>query len=111
MADCIFCKIVAGDIPSKKVYEDDQILAFHDIAPKAPVHILVIPKQHLSGAGAVTEEHAGVVGHLFAQIPKIAAEQGLTDFRVVTNNGESAGQTVHHLHFHILGGRPLGDMG
>lgn len=111
MSDCIFCSIVAGNIPSKKVYEDDQVLAFLDIAPKTPVHILVIPKQHLSGAGAITEQHAALVGHIFAKIPQIAADQGLTDFRVVTNNGESAGQTVHHLHFHILGGRTLGEMG
>ena len=108
--DCIFCKIAAGEIPSKKVYEDEQILAFYDIEPKAPVHVLVIPKQHLTGAAAITAENAAVVAHIFATIPQIAAELGLTDFRVVTNNGADAGQTVHHLHFHILGGGKLGEM-
>lgn len=109
--DCIFCKIVNGDIPNKTVYEDDQILAFHDIEPKAPVHVLVIPKMHISGAAAVTAESSSVIGHIFETIPKIAADLGVTDFRVVTNNGIDAGQTVGHLHFHILGGRTLGEMG
>lgn len=109
--DCLFCKIAAGEIPSRKVYEDDQVLAFYDIEPKAPVHVLVIPKLHLSGAAAVTAETAPVVGHVFEVIPVIAEKLGLTEFRVVTNNGEAAGQTVQHLHFHLLGGRQLGDMG
>ncbi len=109
--DCIFCKIAAGEIPSKKVYEDEQILAFYDIEPKAPVHVLVIPKQHIAGAAAVTAENSAVVAHIFATIPTIAQSLGLTDFRVVTNNGAQAGQTVPHLHFHILGGRTLGEMG
>lgn len=109
--DCLFCSIVEGSVPSQKVYEDEQVLAFRDIDPKAPVHILVIPKQHIAGASAVTEDNAAVVAHIFTAIPKIAAEQGVTDFRVVTNCGADAGQTVHHLHFHILAGRVLGDMG
>lgn len=109
--DCLFCKIVNGDIPNKTVYEDESVLAFHDIDPKAPVHVLVIPKVHLSGAAAVTAETAGVVGHIFEVIPQIVAGLGITDFRVVTNNGIEAGQTVGHLHFHILGGRTLGEMG
>ncbi|MBP3389052.1 MAG: histidine triad nucleotide-binding protein [Clostridia bacterium] len=109
--DCLFCKIVAGDIPSNKVYEDEQILAFRDIAPVAPTHILVIPKAHIGGADEVTAENAGVVAHIFATIPKIAAAEGITDYRVLTNNGADAGQTVRHLHFHILGGRVLGAMG
>lgn len=109
--DCLFCKIVAGDIPSNKVYEDEQILAFRDIAPVAPTHILVIPKAHIGGADEVTSENAGVVAHIFATIPKIAAAEGITDYRVLTNNGADAGQTVRHLHFHILGGRVLGAMG
>ena len=109
--DCIFCKIAAGEIPSKKVYEDEQILAFYDIEPKAPVHVLVIPKQHIAGAAAVTAENSAVVAHIFATIPTIAQSLGLTDFRVVTNNGAPAGQPVPHLHFHILGGRTLGEMG
>ncbi len=109
--DCLFCKIVNGDIPNNTVYEDDTVLAFHDIDPKAPVHVLVIPKIHISGAGAVTPENAAVVGHIFEVIPAIAAKLGVSDFRVVTNNGVEAGQTVGHLHFHILGGRALGEMG
>lgn len=109
--DCLFCRIVAGEIPSNKVYEDDKVLAFHDIDPKAPVHILVIPKTHISGASALTAENADVVAHIFTVIPQIAKEQGVTDFRVITNCGADAGQTVHHLHFHIMAGRVLGDMG
>ena len=107
--DCIFCKIVAGDIPSTKVYEDDTVLAFRDINPQAPTHILVIPKEHIAnGAADVTAENAAVVGQIFEIIAKLAKEEGLSDFRVVTNNGEGAGQTVPHLHFHLLGGRTLG---
>ena len=107
--DCIFCKIVAGDIPSTKVYEDDTVLAFRDINPQAPTHILVSPKEHIAnGAADITADHAAVVGHIFEIIAKLAKEEGLSDFRVVTNNGEGAGQTVPHLHFHLLGGRTLG---
>ncbi len=109
--DCLFCKIVNGEIPNKTVYEDDRVLAFYDIDPKAPVHVLVIPKVHLSGAAAVTSDTAADVAHIFEVIPQIAKSLGLTDFRVVTNNGPDAGQTVGHLHFHILGGRALGEMG
>ena len=109
--DCLFCKIVAGEIPSTKVYEDEQILAFRDIAPVAPTHILVIPKAHIGGADEVNAENAGVVAQIFATIPQIAAAEGITDYRVLTNNGADAGQTVRHLHFHILGGRTLGAMG
>ena len=109
--DCLFCKIIAGEIPNKTVYEDDQVLAFYDISPRAPVHVLVIPKCHLAGVRDVTEENAEVVGHIFAVIPQIAAKLGLTDYRVVSNNGMQAGQTVDHLHFHIVGGRILGEMG
>lgn len=108
--DCIFCKIVAGEIPSKKVYEDDRVLAFYDVQPAAPVHILVIPKAHLSGCRDITPENSAVVAHIFEVIAKIAAEQGLTDYRVITNNGKSAGQSVFHLHFHILGGKTLKGM-
>ena len=109
--DCLFCKIVNGDIPNKTVFEDDQVLAFYDIEPKAPVHVLVIPKMHISGAAAVTSDTAAVVGHIFEVSPRIAEQLGLSDFRVITNNGAQAGQTVHHLHFHIMGGRELGEMG
>ena len=106
--DCLFCKIANGDIPSTKVYEDDQILAFRDIAPQAPTHILVIPKAPISSVDGITEENSVVVSHIFSVIPKIAAAENLTGgYRVVSNCGPDAGQTVFHLHFHILGGKPL----
>ena len=108
MADCLFCKIAAGDIPSTKVYEDDAILAFRDIAPQAPTHILVIPKAHIPSVDGITAENSGVVAHIFQIIPQIAQAEGLTGgYRVVSNCGADAGQTVHHLHFHILGGKQL----
>ena len=108
MSDCLFCKIIAGDIPSTKVYEDDRILAFRDIAPQAPTHILVIPKTHIASVADVTAENSGVVAHIFEIIPKIAAAEGLENgYRVVSNCGADAGQTVQHLHFHILGGKQL----
>lgn len=109
--DCLFCKIAAGEIPSQKLYEDDQVLAFYDIDPKAPVHFLVIPKQHLSGCGDVSAENSAVIAHIFEIIAKLTAENGVESYRVITNKGTDAGQTVHHLHFHVLGGRTLGEMG
>ena len=109
--DCLFCKIAAGEIPSQKVYEDDAILAFRDIEPKAPVHVLLIPKTHLDGVRALTADNTAVVAHIFAKIPEIAASLGVTDYRVVTNNGAAAGQSVQHLHFHLWGGRTMGEMG
>ena len=106
--DCIFCKIAAGEIPSTKVYEDEQILAFRDIAPMAPTHILVIPKTHIPSVDGITAENSAVVAHIFETIPAIAAAEGLVNgYRVVSNCGPDAGQTVHHLHFHILGGNEL----
>ena len=109
MDDCIFCKIIKGDIPSKKVYEDDLCFAFYDINPLAPMHFLVVPKLHLASVAEVTEENAALVGHIYAVIAKLAAELGIAEgFRVVTNCGADAGQTVHHLHFHVLGGKTLG---
>ena len=106
--DCIFCKIAAGEIPSTKVYEDDRILAFRDIAPMAPTHILVIPKEHIPSVDGIHEENAAVVAHIFSVIPKIAAAEKLENgYRVVSNCGPDAGQTVNHLHFHILGGKQL----
>lgn len=106
--DCLFCKIAAGEIPSKIVYEDAEILAFHDIEPQAPVHVLVIPKEHIPSADGITAENSEVVAHIFATVPKIAAKLGLSGgYRVITNCGADAGQTVHHLHFHILGGKQL----
>lgn len=108
--DCLFCKIVAGEIPSNKVYEDDKILAFHDIAPAAPTHFLVIPKAHISGASAITAENAELVGYIYAKIAQITKELGIESYRVVTNCGADAGQTVFHLHFHVLAGKVLGAM-
>ena len=108
MENCLFCKIIAGDIPSTKVYEDETVLAFRDIAPQAPTHILVIPKEHLDGCNGVTAENSAVVAHIFEVIPRIAAAEGLSGgYRVVSNCGPDAGQTVPHLHFHILGGTTL----
>ncbi len=106
--NCLFCKIIAGEIPSNKVYEDDTILAFRDIAPQAPTHILVIPKTHIPSVDGVTAENSGIVAHIFESIPIIAAREGLRNgYRVVSNCGPDAGQTVNHLHFHILGGAEL----
>lgn len=109
MNDCIFCKIIAGEIPSKKVYEDELCYAFYDISPLAPVHFLVVPKKHLASAAVIGEEDAALVGHIYAVIARLAAEMGFAEgFRVVTNCGAIAGQTVHHLHFHVLAGKELG---
>lgn len=106
--DCLFCKIVAGDIPSTKVYEDETVLAFRDISPMAPTHILVIPKAHIDSVAQVNQENSGVIAHIFEVIAQIAQQEGLADgYRVVSNCGAHAGQTVKHLHFHILGGREL----
>ena len=108
MENCLFCKIAAGIIPSTKVYEDETVLAFRDIAPMAPTHILVIPKVHIPSIDGITEENSAVVAHIFEVIPRIAAAEGLENgYRVVSNCGDHAGQTVKHLHFHILGGRQL----
>ena len=108
MENCLFCKIVAGDIPSTKVYEDETVLAFRDIAPMAPTHILVIPKTHIPSVDGVTTENSAVVAHIFEVIPQIAKAENLVNgYRVVSNCGSDAGQTVPHLHFHILGGRQL----
>ncbi len=108
--DCIFCKIIAGEIPSTKVYEDDKILAFRDISPMKPVHVLVIPKEHIGSVNEINEDNSSVVAHIFCQIPKIAAAEGLAEngYRVITNIGEHGCQSVKHLHFHILGGEQLG---
>ncbi|MBQ2927707.1 MAG: histidine triad nucleotide-binding protein [Oscillospiraceae bacterium] len=105
---CLFCKIIAGDIPSTKVYEDELVFAFRDIAPQAPTHILVVPKVHLSGCNDITAENSAVVARIFEVIPRIAKAEGLENgYRVVSNCGSDAGQTVAHLHFHILGGKQL----
>ena len=107
MSDCLFCKIIAGEIPSSKVYEDELCYAFNDIDPQAPVHFLVIPKEHIGSCGEVTAENAAVVAHIFAVIAKVTREKGIESFRVVSNCGEQAGQSVHHLHFHVLAGRDM----
>ena len=105
---CLFCKIIAGEIPSKKVYEDEYVYAFYDIAPMAPVHVLFVPKQHMDSADAVSAENSVYVAKIFEAIPKIAAELGLTNgYRVITNCGEDGCQSVRHLHFHLLGGKKL----
>ena len=107
MSDCLFCKIVAGEIPSSKVYEDEVCFAFNDIDPQAPTHFLVIPKEHIGSCGEITAENSGVVVHMFQVISQIAKERGMESFRVVSNCGEQAGQSVHHLHFHVLSGRDM----
>ena len=108
MENCLFCKIAAGIIPSTKVYEDEMICAFRDIAPQAPTHILVIPKAHIESCNGITADNSAVVAHIFEVIPQIAKAEGLENgYRVVSNCGDDAGQTVHHLHFHILGGKKL----
>ena len=105
---CLFCEIIAGNIPSTKVYEDETVFAFRDIAPQAPTHILVVPKAHIADCNGITAENSSLVAHIFEVIPRIAETEGLTGgYRVVSNCGSDAGQTVHHLHFHILGGKPL----
>jgi len=107
--DCLFCKIIAGDIPSNKVYSDDDVYAFHDINPAAPTHILVIPKKHLSAVNAASDADETLIGRLVLAANRIAEQEGLTEegFRYVINTGEKGGQTVHHLHLHILGGRQM----
>ena len=107
MNDCLFCKIAAGEIPSKKVYEDEVCLAFYDIDPQAPTHFLVIPKQHIASCAEVKEENASVVAHIFTVIAKVAKKLGIESFRVVSNVGDQAGQSVKHLHFHVLAGRDM----
>ena len=108
--DCIFCKIVEGVIPSKKVYEDELCLAFYDVNPQAPVHVLVIPKAHIASADEIDGENSALVAHIFENIPKVAAAAGIKNgYRVITNCGEDACQSVKHLHFHILGGKRLSE--
>lgn len=110
MNDCLFCRIAAGEIPSAKVYEDDKLLAFKDINPQAPVHILIIPKAHYDSVNALDENSAPVVGDIMLAAKRIASEQGLGNgYRLITNIGEDGGQTVKHLHFHLLGGVKLSE--
>ena len=107
--DCLFCKIIAGEIPSAKVYEDDLVFAFRDIDPKAPTHILIIPKKHIASVNEINDENCAIVGHIFKVAAEIAKNEGVAEdgYRIVTNIGENGGQTVKHLHYHMLGGRSL----
>ncbi len=108
MSDCIFCKIVSGEIPANKLYEDDDLLAFWDMHPQAPTHFLVIPKKHIKGPGDVGSEDAALIGKLVERAGKLAKENGIgSGFRLVMNNGADAGQTVFHIHMHVLGGRKM----
>ena len=110
--NCIFCKIIKGEIPSNKVYEDDLCYAFRDINPQAPTHILVVPKTHITSCAEIDDSNAALVGHIFTAIANIARQEGLTErgFRVISNSGKDAGQTVPHLHFHILAGKDMGEV-
>lgn len=107
MSECLFCKIIGGEIPSNKLYEDELCYAFYDIDPQAPTHFLVIPKAHIQSVSAVNEENEAIVGHIFGVIAKLTRELGLESYRVVSNIGEQAGQSVLHLHFHVLSGRDM----
>ena len=105
--DCLFCAIIDGEIPSKKLYEDELCYAFHDIAPQAPTHFLVIPKAHIASVYGINAENSAVVAHIFEVIAKVTKEMGIESYRVVSNIGEQAGQSVPHLHFHVLAGRDM----
>ncbi len=104
---CIFCKIANGEIPTNKVYEDDKIIAFYDLEPKAPVHVLIIPKEHICCADEINEENSAIIGYIFTKIPQLAKQLNLDGYRIVNNCKENGGQTVFHLHFHLLGGTAL----
>lgn len=110
MADCLFCKIVAGEIPSQKVYEDENVLAIRDINPQAPIHVLLLPKKHIASLNEAQEPDRELLSDLMLAIPKVAEAEGIREkgYRVILNNGKNAGQLVPHLHFHILGGKHLG---
>ena len=110
MNDCIFCRIASGEVPAKLAASDDDLVAFHDLSPQAPVHVLVIPRKHLASANEITAADAGLLGRIWVRIPQIAAGLGIAEggYRVVSNCGAPAGQSVFHLHFHLLGGRAMG---
>ena len=112
MNDCIFCKIAAGEIPANIIYSDEWVVAFNDISPKAPIHILIVPKEHLSGASDCDKKEAELLGHIFVIANELAKKFNINEsgYRIITNNGKDAGQTVNHLHFHLLGGKDLGDL-
>lgn len=107
MSDCIFCKIIAGEIPSKKIYEDEKVVAFYDIQAEAPIHFLVIPKAHITSVNEINEENSEVIAHIFTVINKIVKELDVAEsgYRVITNTGKNGGQTVDHIHFHVMAGR------
>ena len=106
--DCLFCKIIAGEIPSAKVYENEYVYAFRDIQPQAPVHVLIVPKKHFACADEINEENSDNVAHVFEAIPRIARQEGLTNgYRIINNCGDDGCQSVKHIHFHLLGGRKL----
>jgi histidine triad (HIT) family protein len=108
MSDCIFCKILSGDIPSDKVYEDDKVFVFRDINPKAEVHLLMIPREHIASLNELGAEHDALIAHMMRRLPQLAAEQGLDEgFRTIINTGKGGGQEVFHLHIHLLGGSGL----
>ena len=109
MDQCIFCKIISGEIPSAKVYEDERVCAFNDVSPEAPVHVLIVPKEHIESANDIDDKNASLVADIFLTAKKIAKEKGISDkgYRIVNNCGEDGGQSVKHLHFHLLGGRSL----
>lgn len=109
MSDCLFCKIISGEIPSSKVYEDEYVYAFNDISPEAPVHVLIVPKEHIASCNDINEKNADIIGKVFLAAKEIAAEKGIAEngYRVVNNCGDDGGQSVKHLHFHLLGGRSL----
>ena len=112
MSDCLFCRIVAGEVPADVVAETDRTLAFRDVAPQAPTHVLVVPREHHADVGACAEADPALLGELLVAAADVARAQGLTGgYRLLTNSGPDAGQTVHHLHVHVLGGRPLGSLG
>jgi len=109
MSDCIFCRIVRGEVPARIVYQDEDVTAFHDLAPCAPVHILIIPNRHVAGVAQVEPKDAAVLGKLFVIARRLAEQENIVDgYRLVVNNGPGAGQSVFHLHVHLLGGRSLG---
>jgi histidine triad (HIT) family protein len=112
MTDCLFCKIINGEIPSEKVFENDKVYAFYDIAPQAPQHVVIVPKTHIESANGITKENSSVVADIFEAVPEIAKEVGVHEsgYRIVNNCGKDAGQTVMHLHFHLIGGREGGEM-
>lgn len=111
MSDCIFCRIIAGELPSDKVYEDEHMFVFKDIAPKAKMHLLAVPKRHIAQMDDLGPEHAELVAHMMLKLPELAREQGVNDFRTIINNGAGAGQVVFHLHIHVMGGSGLPGFG